>query len=143
MFVIRRARPADKEPVREVYASAAGGAAALDEAHLDRLIRAGEVLVAEETARVIGFGTMEVGAAKNIRWLYVLPQHQVGGIGSELLKQLERIGREAGLSSIRLHAAPGAVGFYLRHGYLSVAAEEESGHDHDGVEMVKELGVEV
>ena len=139
---IRHAVPGDGEAIREVYASAAGRGAALDEAHLDRLIRDGALLVAEGAAGVIGFGSMEAGAAENIRWLYVLPGHQGGGVGSELLKRLEGAGWEAGLNSIRLHAAPGAVGFYLRHGYREAAPGVGVRHDHDGVEMVKERGRE-
>ena len=139
---IRRAVPGDREAIREVYASAAGRGAALDEAHLDRLIRDGAVLVAEGAAGVIGFGNMEADAAENIRWLYVLTGHQGGGVGSELLKRLEGAGWEAGLTSIKLHAAPGAAGFYRRHGYREAAPGEGIRHEHDGVEMVKERGRE-
>ena len=142
MLAIRRAGPEDREAVRELYASAAGRGAALDEAHLDRLIRDGGVFVAEDAAGVIGFGSIEVSAAEQVKWLYVLPGSQGGGVGSELLRRLEAAGWEAGLSSIRLHATPGAVGFYRRNGYREAAPEEEVGHDHDGVEMVKEGGRE-
>jgi GNAT superfamily N-acetyltransferase len=142
MLEIRRAGLEDRESVREVYASAAGGGAAFDEAHLDRLIRDGGVLVAEDAAGVIGFGSIEVGAAEQIKWLYVLPGQRGGGVGSELLGRLETVGWEAGLTSIRLHAAPGAVGFYRRNGYREVAPEAEVGHDHDGAEMLKERGPE-
>jgi GNAT superfamily N-acetyltransferase len=142
MLEIRRASLEERKSVREVYASIAGEGAAFDEAHLDRLIRDGGVLVAEGAAGVIGFGSIEVGATEQIKWLYVLPEHQGGGIGSEMLKQLEGMGWEAGLNSIRLHAVSGAVGFYRRNGYREVAPGEEVGHDHDGVEMVKERGRE-
>ena len=142
MLKIRRAGPEDREAVREVYAAAAGREAAFDEAHLDRLIRAGGVFVAEGAAGVIGFGSIEVGAAEHLKWLYIRPGHQGSGIGSELLRRLEAVGWEAGLSSIRLHAAPGAVGFYRRNGYRKAAPEEEVGHDHEGVEMLKERGTE-
>jgi GNAT superfamily N-acetyltransferase len=135
---IRRARPEDRKSVREVYASAAGEGAVFDEAHLDRLIRDGGVLVAEETSRVIGFGSIEVDAAEHIKWLYVLPEHRGGRVGSELLGRLERVGWEAGLTSIRLHAALGAVGFYRRNGYRAAGPQEGVGHDHAGAEMVKE-----
>ena len=140
MLEIRRAGPGDGEAIRGVYASAVGAGAALDEAHLGRLISAGGVFVAEEAAGVVGFGSIEVGAAEHLRWLYVLPGRQRGGVGSGLLKRLEEAGSEAGLRSLRLHAAPGAVGFYRRNGYREAAPGEEVGHDHDGVEMVKELG---
>ena len=142
MLEIRRAGVEDRKSIREVYASSAGEGAAFDEAHLDRLIRGGGVLVAEEAAGVVGFGSIEVGAAEHIKWLYVLPGRRGGRVGSELLSRLETMGWEAGLTSIRLHAASGAVGFYRRNGYREAAPGEEVGHDHDGVEMVKELGPE-
>jgi GNAT superfamily N-acetyltransferase len=138
MFKLRRAVPEDVEAVREIYSSAAGRDAALDKVYLDRLIRDGGLFVAEETAGVVGFGSIEVEAAEHVRWLYVLPGRQGGGVGSALLGQLERVGWEAGLRSIRLHASPGAVGFYRRNGYREATPDEEVGHDHAGVEMLKE-----
>ena len=135
---IRLAWPEDRDAVREIYNSAAGRRASLDTALLDRLVEAESVLVAEERGRVIGFGSIEVDAREHVRWLYVLPGHQQGGVGSELLKCLEIIGWEAGLKSIRLHAAPAAAEFYRRNGYKEAAEAQRVGHDHDGVEMVKE-----
>lgn len=140
MLEIRRARIEDGKALRKVYASAASAGATLDEARLHRLIADGGVFVAEEAGVVVGFESIEPAAAEQIRWLYVLHSRQGGGIGSELLARLERAGREAGLESIRLHAAPGAVGFYRRNGYREATAGEEFGHDHEGVEMSKELG---
>lgn len=140
MVAIRRAETEDKERVREIYAAAAGRGAALDEARLDRLSRAGQLLVAEGAAGVVGFGSIEARAAEQIRWLYVLPGHQGGGVGSQLLRQLEEAGWRAGLTSIRLHAATGAVAFYRRNGYREASPDEAAGHDHDGVVMTKERG---
>jgi GNAT superfamily N-acetyltransferase len=138
MLKIRRAVIEDRAAVREVYASAAGRGAAFDETLLDRLIQAGGLFVAEETAGVVGFGSIEVDDAEHVRWLYVLPGRQGGGVGSALLGQLERVGWEAGLPSIRLHAAPGAAKFYRRNGYRETTPDEEVGHDHEGIEMLKE-----
>ena len=127
----------DREAVREIYAAAAGREAALDEARLERLMRDGGLIVAEDAAGVVGFGSIEVDTAEHVRWLYVLPGRQGGGVGSALLGQLERVGWEAGLRSIRLHAAPGAAGFYRRNGYREATPDEEVGHNHEGVEMLK------
>ena len=138
MLEIRRARPEDKESVREIYASAVGREASLDGARLDGLVAEGALLVAEGADGVVGFGSMEAAAAWNIRWLYILPGHQGAGVGSALLGQLEGLGWRAGLNSIRLHATPGAVGFYRRHGYREVSHDEGAGHDHEGVLMMKE-----
>jgi GNAT superfamily N-acetyltransferase len=141
MSEIRRAGLGDIESVREIYAAAAGEGATLDEEHLGRLIGEGGLLVAEEAGRVVGFGSVEAGAREHVRWLYVLPGRQGSGVGSEILGRLESMCWEAGLNSIRLHAATGAVGFYRRNGYREVAPEERVGHGHDGVEMLKERGL--
>ncbi len=134
---IRRARPEDGDAIREIYDSAAGRRAGIDAARRDQLIEAGALLVAEDRGRVIGFGSIEVSAGEHVRWLYVLPGRQKGGTGSALLDRLEQIGWEAGLKSIRLHAAPAAAGFYRRNGYEEVIEAERVGHDHDGIEMIK------
>lgn len=93
--------------------------------------------MAEAEGCIIGFGGIDVNATEQLKWLYLLPQHQGVSIGSQLLRQLESIGWEAGLNSIRLHSAPGAVEFYRRHGYRPVVSVDEIGHDHEGVEMMK------
>ncbi|HEV7892874.1 MAG TPA: GNAT family N-acetyltransferase [Pyrinomonadaceae bacterium] len=139
MLEVRRAGLEDGESVREVYDAAAEEGATFDEEYLRRLIREGGVLVAEEVGEVVGFGSIEVSAAEQVRWLYVVPGRRGSGVGSEILRRLESVGREAGLESIRLHAALGAVGFYRRNGYREAAQGEEVGHDHDGAEMLKEL----
>jgi GNAT superfamily N-acetyltransferase len=136
---IRRAGLEDGEAVQEVYAAAVGEGTTFDEEHLSRLIREGGVFVAEEAGVVVGFGSVEVGAAEQVRWLYVVPGRRGSGVGSEILGRLESVGREAGLESIRLHAALGAVGFYRRNGYREAVSNEEVGHDHEGVLMSKEL----
>jgi GNAT superfamily N-acetyltransferase len=69
--------------------------------------------------------------------LYVLPEYQGAGIGANLLRELEQVGWTNGLAVIRLHAAPGAVEFYQRHGYSLVAEDDRVVHDHEGVEMIK------
>ena len=92
MLVIRCAGLEDRKSVREIYASVVGAGAAFDEARLGQLIRDGGVLVAEEAGVVVGFGSIEAGAAEQIRWLYVLPGHRSGGVGSSILKRLEQAG---------------------------------------------------
>ncbi|KAA0012315.1 MAG: GNAT family N-acetyltransferase [Thermoplasmata archaeon] len=42
------------------------------------------------------------------------------GIGSEMLKELERVAREKGAKYIVLEARENAVNFYLKNGYVMV-----------------------
>ncbi len=137
MFEIRPASTEDKESIRQIYISSVGPEASVDETHWDRLIRAGAMLVAQFEQQVVGFGGIDVDATVQIKWLYLRPQHQRAGVGSEILQRLELLGWEAGLKALRLHSAPGTVNFYLRHGYREVGRAQEIRHDHDGVEMVK------
>lgn len=140
MFEIRVAKTEDKESIRQIYIASVEPEAKSDESYWDHLIRAGAILVAELDNRIIGFGGIDVQASEQVKWLYLLPQHQGAGVGSEILQRLERIGLNAGLEYLRLHSAPGAVNFYLRHGYSEVDQAHRITHDHVGVEMVKNLG---
>ena len=131
MFEIRLASAEDKESILLIYISAVTPVVETDETYWDHLIRAGGLLVAQTEGRIIGFGGIDVNAREQLKWLYLLPQYQRAGIGSEILTRLEFIGWEAGLRSLRLHSAPGAVEFYRRHGYRAVEATEQIGHDHE------------
>lgn len=138
MFEIRTAKAEDKESIQHIYELLVGSRASQDEAIWDRLIQAGCLLVAQSDGQVIGFGGIDLNATEQVKWLYLPPQYQGTGVGSKILRQLESIGWKAGRDSLRLHSAPQAVEFYRRQGYREVEAAEHLGHDHDGVEMVKE-----
>jgi len=138
MSEIRVAQPEEKEAIKGIYRAVVGPHADQDEANWDRLIQQGVVLVATEQGRIVGFGGIDVHAAEQVRWLYLLPRHQGAGVGSEILQRLESIGWEAGLKTLRVHSAPGAVDFYRKQGYRLVEAASQMGHDHEGVEMMKE-----
>jgi GNAT superfamily N-acetyltransferase len=133
MFDIRIATIADEEFVQQIYQSFTGA-----DGQWDQLIEDGGVVVAESAGQIIGFGGIDVKAAEQLKWLYLLPQSQRFGVGSQILQRLEQIGWDAGLSAIRLHAAPGADEFYRKHGYAEVESNDQIGHDHDGLEMMKE-----
>lgn len=134
---IRVAQPEDTETIKRIYQTVAGPHANQDEALWDRLLQQGGLVVAEVDGRIIGFGGIDVHAAEQVKWLYLLPQHQGAGLGSEILRRLESIGWAAGLDSLRVHSAPAAVSFYRRHSYRLVETSALMGHDHKGVEMTK------
>jgi GNAT superfamily N-acetyltransferase len=138
MFRIRRAKTEDQESIQQIYLSFVGPQANQNESSWEQLIRAGGLFVAQAESVIIGFGGIDLHAAEQLKWLYLLPGYQRAGLGSRLLQRLEKTGWEAGLSFLRLHAAPAAVEFYRKHGYRVVAEVEQIGHDHEGVEMYKE-----
>jgi len=138
MVEMRTAKAEDKESIQSIYESLVGSHASQDETIWNRLIQAGCLLVAQVEGQIIGFGGIDLNTTEQVRWLYLLPQYQGTGIGSKILKQLESIGWKAGCDSLRVHSAPQAVEFYRKQGYREVAATEHLGHDHEGVEMVKD-----
>jgi ribosomal protein S18 acetylase RimI-like enzyme len=87
-----------------------------------------------------GFGGVDLQATEQIKYLYILPEHQRGGAGTEVLRELEKAVWAAGIEEVRLHSSPRAVGFYVRQGYKEVEAADQVGHNHEGVEMIKIRG---
>ena len=83
----------------------------------DRILErqsAGDVLVAEQDGRLVATGSL-VGA--EISGVFVLPQLQRSGIGSQMMDRLEREAQLAGRDSIRLDVSLPSKGFYERRGY--------------------------
>jgi GNAT superfamily N-acetyltransferase len=139
MVTIRRATLLDRPSIESVYATVVRTSLVLSEDEWRRWFGLAGILVAEENSRVIGFGGIDVTAEEQLRWMYLLPEFQRGGVGSKILHELETLAWSSGLRSIRLHSTPGAVQFYARRGYTRVPDQEQLGHDHAGVEMVKLL----
>jgi GNAT superfamily N-acetyltransferase len=132
MIKMRAATPRDAGSVASIYTELTGSIANWSDA-----ITNGTVLVAEVDGRLVGFGGSDLKTLTQLKWLYVLPEAQGLGIGSALLESLETMAKSAGLDSWRLHAAPDATGFYMRHGYSEVPIDERQRHDHEGMEMMK------
>jgi GNAT superfamily N-acetyltransferase len=51
--------------------------------------------------------------------MYVRPRYRGRGVGQQLLRRCESWLREQDIAHVLLHAAPKALGFYEREGYLS------------------------
>jgi GNAT superfamily N-acetyltransferase len=138
MSEIRIAQAEDKRTIQRIYQALVGRHADQDEELWDRLIQQGGLVVAKVEGRIVGFGGIDVHAAEQVKWLYLLPQHQGAGLGSEILRRMETIGWTAGLFTLRVHSAPPAVEFYRSQGYELVENHALIGHDHEGREMKKE-----
>lgn len=92
-------RPATKADLRAIRAivdaeeeppdAATGGFPEALDAYFLHLIEHGEVLIAEEGGRAVGFGaTIESGRGVHLADLFVTPDRQGGGIGRQLLEGL-------------------------------------------------------
>lgn len=137
MVTIRRATLSDKPAIEGVYERTVGASFRVSDDEWRRCLGSEGIVIAEENDQLIGFGGIDVSVKEQLRWIYLLPEFQRTGFGSRILNELETIAWNSGLRSIRLHATPGAVEFYLKRGYTPVSDLEQFGHDHDGVELVK------
>lgn len=81
------------------------------------------VAVREE---VLGFGEV-VPEKREVRAVYVHPDHQRRGVGTALLSHLEGYARGCGVGQLQLKSSLNAVEFYRRHGYERTGSGESSG----------------
>ena len=65
----------------------------------------------------VPIGTGRISAAGEIGRMAVLRNWRRRGVGSAILQQLVKIGRESGLSEVKLSAQLHALDFYQRHGF--------------------------
>lgn len=94
-------------------------------------------VVAEVDGQVRGFGELrfepgehlEADVDAEVRAMYVHPEVARQGVGSALLAELERAGRDAGFERLGLWASRNAVPFYESHGYEHVT---EHRHEFGG-----------
>ena len=73
-------------------------------------------VVAEIDGRIAGFGQLHPRTAE-IEAVYVDPGHARAGVGSAILRHLERVALKESLRSLRLTATLNAIPFYERHGF--------------------------
>ncbi|WFT86834.1 GNAT family N-acetyltransferase [Rhizobium leguminosarum] len=98
--------------------------------------------VAEIDGKIVGIGALVTKNAE-IRACYVSPAVARKGVGSALLRKIERVANEKGLSLLQLDASITAEPFYKFHGY---EVWERSHHVLDSgvrmacVKMCKTLG---
>lgn len=155
MVQVRDAKPSDRAAIRDVHVASVQGLAA--EAYGDAVVEAWAAeedrgldgydvdsaenvfLVAVADGEVVGFGELadgpdatdgyEFAADAEIRAVYVAPDSAGEGVGAALLAELERRGRDRGVSTVALTASVNAAGFYEAHGYERV---EEAEHAFGG-----------
>lgn len=99
-----------------------------------------ETVVAEVDTEIVGFATRE---GNLVRAVYVHPQSQGRGIGSDLLRVVEAAARANGMDRLAVSASLNSVGFYTTHGYERVGESHvELGDKLElrVVDLAKELG---
>ncbi len=79
-------------------------------------------LAAYDGDRIVAVARLHFNSEEEaqIRYMAVDERYRNKGIGSEMLKELERIAREKGAKYIVLEARENAVNFYLKNGYVIV-----------------------
>lgn len=93
----------------------------------------------EQAGELAGFGHLAVDE-REVRAVYVHPDHARSGVGSALLAHLEGVAYGRGLSALELTASLNAVPFYRQAGYDPVA---EAVHRTSGGGVEAELDVVV
>jgi putative acetyltransferase len=98
-------------------------------------------LVAEVDGSLVGLGCLVVQNAE-LRACYVAPEAARKGVGSALVREIERLAREHGLDHLHLDASTNAEPFYSALGYEVVERGEHvwpSGQRMEAVMMRKAL----
>jgi putative acetyltransferase len=101
----------------------------------------GEIrLIAELDGQPVGLGSLVVSNAE-LRSCYVVPEAARKGVGSALVREIERLAREHGLTHLQLFASVNAEPFYTSAGYQSDGRTEYGirGQRMDAVKMSKSL----
>jgi len=76
------------------------------------------ILLAKQETKIVGFAVLDkaYGGVCFCRWLGVLPEYRKRGIGKELMKEWERLGRECGCHKLEVAGQPTAKEFYQKAG---------------------------
>jgi putative acetyltransferase len=99
-------------------------------------------VVADVDGRIAGFGII-IESANELRAVYVAAEFGSQGIGSALLRELEKLAKESGCTELQMDSSLTAAPFYLHHGYEELARAEHtlnSGATMACVKMRKVLG---
>lgn len=155
MIEIRRAVAADAESIERIFSSSirelakdhyntlqieswAGG---FSIEQVRERIRSGGTYVAELDGVIAGFATIDL-AMTDVEMVYVSPGYAHKGIGAALLRFVEQVARDAGVTRLHLRGSLNAVPFYEHMGYViteNVIHCNAQGIDFDCTIMEKRL----
>jgi putative acetyltransferase len=98
-------------------------------------------VVADVDGKIAGFGVI-IESNNELRAVYVAAEFGNQGVGSALLRELERLAKERGCRELHMDSSLTAAPFYLHHGYEELGRADHtlsSGHTMAGVRMRKVL----
>ena len=97
--------------------------------------------VAEIDGKIVGIGCLVVANCE-LRACYVAPEAARNGVGSALVREIERIAGDRGLAYLQMDLSVTAEPFYLHHGYSVQQRGEHtlnSGRSMASIKMAKVL----
>jgi ribosomal protein S18 acetylase RimI-like enzyme len=139
--MIRRAEPQDADDIGETFSKSMATLTFLPPLHTDEEHRRfmtemvpvdHEMWVAEEDGRVVGLAAV---GAETLGHLYVHPDYQSRGIGSELLDKVKLVHPD-GFTLWTFPHNEGACRFYERHG-MHVSARGDGSGNEEGLPDVQ------
>lgn len=102
--------------------------------------------VAEESGRILGFGSLDAADAAagqgEICGLYFSPRGAGRGVGLAMMRRLESIAIELGVRTLKVNGTTNAAPFYAKFGFVTIARtthRTRSGIELPSVAMVKQL----
>lgn len=84
--------------------------------YLSRSFQEETTVVAEVGGEIAGFGSI-VEADNELRAVYVSAKYGRLGVGTAILKELEKTARSRGCKELQMHSSLTAEPFYRQHGY--------------------------
>jgi ribosomal protein S18 acetylase RimI-like enzyme len=139
--MIRRAAPQDAHQIAETFHTSISTLTFLPPLHTEQENRRfitevvpvdHEIWVAEDDGRVVGLAAV---GERTLGHLYVHPDYQSRGLGSQLLEQVKAL-RPEGFTLWTFPQNDGACRFYERHG-LHVSARGDGSDNEEGLPDVQ------
>jgi len=93
--------------------------------YIRRIAKDRTIIVATLDGRIVGMGALKVN---EIRHMYVESKNQGRGIGSRIIKFLEREAYQKGFSSIIVNSVDHSVEFYVKNGFISLTKTQIERH---------------
>ena len=91
-------------------------ASVLKPGRYEECIEKGAFFLAVEGEDIVGFGNLNRDTGE-VEAMYVDPDHLRRGVGMKILKTIEAVAQDAGLTALKLTSSLNAVAFYMKAGF--------------------------